>query len=495
VTEEQAAALQAAYDAFVLKYVDPADLRQVIADVEGIADGITLGTNPGYWTDLKVADNLKKAVADAREYDKAGIYVAETSNALIQKLQDEGQAVRAAAIAVQTGKWYRFRFGKEETFEEQGWDLTAGAANVNADEVETDEALWNKVLTVADYKGEDGINYVEPIDAEDVRLGENVFFDEDGDITDPDMTLFRFVAVGDSAYMIQNKATGLFLKAAGTSGLVTLSVHPTLFNTQPIGFGFNAIAAKDLEGNKQNYLHAQRLYNVLVTWDAYTVGTRSALYIEDAGNVEDSYDGTAFTMDVNPGQFYTFCYPVDIDVAEDDGVLYTVTEAKGTKITLAPIVKGAPAGAPFIYINGETSDFDETNEELTPATFHHGYSVAAEPDTLHALKGVFVNTEVGPGYIVPLGNTFATTRAFLGGSVSANTAYIASDEKVPVGSDIEIEISDVPADGINTAIAAVAKTGVIYTIDGRVAARGNLNTISRLPRGIYILNGAKVTVK
>lgn len=495
VTEEQAAALQAAYDAFVLKYVDPAELRQVIADVEGIADGITLGTNPGYWTDASVADNLKKAVADAREYDKTGIYVAETSNALIQQLKKEGQLVRDAAIGIQTGKWYRIRFGSRNLFENQGWDLEAGDAVVNDDEVETDEALWDKYLAVADVRTDDGVNYVTAVETEDVRLGDNIFFDELGDLEDPDMALFRFVAVGDSAYLIQNKATGLFLKAAGTSGYVRLGIHPSLFNTSAIGFGFNLIAACDLNGNKQNYLHAQRLYNALVTWEANTPGTRSALFIEEAGNVEANYDGSAFSVDVKPGQFYTYCYPIDLNVAEDDGMMYTVNEAKGTKITLTPITAGAAAGRPFIYINGETTDYDEEDDELTTVTFHHGYEVTAEPDTLHALKGVFVSTEVGPGYIIPQGNAFATTRAFLGGSVNANSAYIASDEKVAVGSDIEIEMPEDVVDGIGTAIAAVAKTGVIYTIDGRVAARGNLNTVRRMPKGAYILNGAKVTVR
>ena len=172
-----------------------------------------------------MADKLKDVVAEAREYDKAGIYVAETSNALIQRLNEEGEAVRAAAIGIQTGKWYRIRFGSEALYEEKGWDMTTGAAIVNSDEVETDEALWNKILTVADYKAEDGINYVVPMEAENIRIGDNIFFDEEGDITDPDMALFRFVAVGDSAYLIQNKASGLFLKAAGTSHTVQRPGH------------------------------------------------------------------------------------------------------------------------------------------------------------------------------------------------------------------------------------------------------------------------------
>ena len=41
----------------------------------------------------------------------------------------------------------------------------------------------------------------------------------------------------------------------------------------------------------------------------------------------------------------------------------------------------------------------------------------------------------------------------------------------------------------------VVKSGIIYTLDGRVAGKGNLNNVKNLGRGIYILNGTKVVVK
>ncbi|MBO4802233.1 MAG: discoidin domain-containing protein [Bacteroidaceae bacterium] len=499
ITEEQAAALQAAYDAFLLKYVDPADLRSVIASVEGIADGMVIGTNPGYWTDTNVANELKKVVAEARAYDEAGVYVAEQSNELIRRLNEQGDLVRAAAISVQPGKWYRIRFGTEAEFEKGGWDLVAGSANVDANDVEIDEALWGKYITCGDYEqGENGENLVNIVDADQVRMGDNVFFDAAEDVSDKDEMLFRFVAVGDTAYILQNKATGFFLRAAGTSGFVRHSIHPSLFSVSPIGYGQNLIAARDLEGNKQNYLHAQKQYNVLVTWDAYTPGSRSALYIEEAGDVEANYDGTEFTMDMKTGQLYTMCYPVSLSIEEEDGVMYTVNEAKGGNITLAPIQGTAAAGRPFIYILGDTESYDP-EADANEITFRHGYEVAAAPDTLHALRGTYTQIDqVGAGYLIVDEHNptqFAVTRNLMGGTVAANTAYIVSDEKLSISADITVEIPEDAVDGIQTALRNISRAGTIYTMDGRVAAKGNLNTLRTLPKGVYILNGTKVTIK
>ena len=61
VTQETYDELKAAYDAFMALYVDPAELRDLIAKAEAITGGIVVGTNPGTWKSENVADDLKKA--------------------------------------------------------------------------------------------------------------------------------------------------------------------------------------------------------------------------------------------------------------------------------------------------------------------------------------------------------------------------------------------------------------------------------------------------
>ena len=482
--------LKEAYDAFVAKYVDPAELREVLASVENLADGIVVGTQPGFWKDANVGAALAKTVSDAKAYDEAGVYLEETSTRYIQTLRQQADDIMAAAIGIETGKWYRIRFGTETEFETYGWDKEAGAAVVNGDEVETDEALWGKYVAVAAYRTEEGVHYIEPIDGETVRIGQPVFLDADEDIENKDYSLFRFVAVGDSAYALQNKATGLFLKASGTSGGVLLNVQPSLFNVSPIGYGQNIIASRSLTGDVQNNLHAARSFNQLVTWNAYTPGSRSGLYIEEVESVAAGYDGSAYQQDIRVGEFYSFCYPVNIAVA--DGQMYDVLSISGKEITLQPIEE-ASAGRPFLYLNGDTDDYD-AEAEVAPVTFKHGYEFVTKPQTERPLKGTFISQDLGSGYILPQGNGFVVTN-FMSGTIAANTAYIVSDETVTTADEITFVISTDHPDSIAATLSKISQRGAIYTLDGRLIGNGNLNDLRSLGKGVYIINGAKVMVK
>ncbi len=462
-----------------------------------------MGTQPGYWQNNELGTALTSLVSQAKAYDAAAVYTAEQSNAFVDQLTAAMQPILESAIGIQEGKWYTISFGTKQTFEDNGWDLEAGnEVRAEAEEGEegeiTDEALWGKFVTVGESITENSIHYVYPMDLDDVRPGTHLFVDEEGDIEDQDMAKFRFIAVGDTAYVIQNKATGLFLHS-GVTGATILDIHPSLYNVSAIGFGQNLIAARDLHGNKQNYLHIQRLLNTLVTWDATTPGSRSGLYLTATEDVSPTYDGTEFQMDVRDGQIYTFCYPVDLKLGSDnEGKMYTVNAVSGNTVTLAEIAaEGAFAGRPFIYIIGNTEDYDAENDPM-PAKFAHGYSVAADPNTKHALKGTFKNIQPGAGKIIvneSRRNEFCVSHAMMSNStVYAYEAYIDPAETL-TGGTIEIIYSDQP-DGIQTALANVTRRGEIYTIDGRLVARnGNLNTVTRLGRGIYIINGTKVVVK
>ena len=501
VTDEQGMALEEAYNAFRAVYIDPADLRAVIAKAEGLAEGIVVGTNPGYWTNSDLANALTAILDQAKAYDEAGTYTAEQSNAYIEQLNAAMAPVMDAAIGISEGKWYNIRFGSKETFEENNWDLEAGnevtsTPEEGADPIVVDEALWDKIVTIATYTTDDetGEHFILPIDADDATIGNTIHVDDTDDIEDADLALFRFISVGDTAYVIQNKATGLFLHT-GVTGSVTLDLHPSLFNVRAIGYGQNVIAATDLLGANNNNLHIQRSYNLLVTWNADTPGSRSGLYLDPVADVAADYDGTAFTLPIREGEIHTFCYPVDIAMTDDtDGEMWTVNAATDNTVTLARIDK-AVAGRPFIFIAGDTDDYD-ADADANPTIFAHGYDLAPQPDTDHALRGTYVTFIPGPGFLIvneAKRNALTVSHAMMENStVGAHQAYIATTGTAT--GEIQLIFSD-EEDGIATALANVARTGNIYTLDGRLVARGNLNTISRLTPGIYVINGTKVAVK
>ncbi|MBQ6432904.1 MAG: discoidin domain-containing protein [Bacteroidaceae bacterium] len=503
VTQEEYDALKAAYDAFKAEYVDPTELREVIAKAEAFVDGIVIGTNPGTWNSGSVADQLQQIVADAKAYDEAKIYKQATSQDFIAKINAQLEGIVEAANAIKTDTWYRFRFGSEATFAANGWDTEAGAAVISSeDESVQDEALWDKYITAARAEENEGVRSVVPIYTDEARLGQGLFVDALEEIQDAELAQFRFIAVGDTAYVIQNRATGLFVKAAGTTGGVTLDLHPTLFNVAPMGFGFNLFSAKDLEGAKQNYLHVARNYNQLVTWDASTVGSRSSLLIEEVGSAA-GYTEPGFYMEVLPGALYAMCYPVDITVEEGNGALYSVEKVEGTHVTFAAIDK-VEAGRPFVYKNGEVEEF---NPENTPdiVKLHHGYDIAAKPEVSSTFAGTYVQKTLGAGYIVTgkalrdIGGVYAgeyalnelfITRSAITNGVNAHGAYIIPEEGATGAVTFDFDGTE---DGIVIATDDARRNGKVYSIDGRViGTAGNLRGVAK---GLYIVNGTKVLVK
>ena len=311
------------------------------------------------------------------------------------------------------------------------------------------------------------------------------------------MSQFRFVAVGDTAYALQNRTTGMFLKAAGTSGAVRLSVHPSLFNVRAIGYGLNVIAAKNLMGDAESNLHAQVDGNTLVTWNVSAPGTRSALLIEEVEDVDASYEGTTFNIGLRTGEIGAYCFATDITTAAKIyGVTGVEVSAEDVKITLVPINGAVNAGRPFILINGNTEDYDAEDDPETVA-FQHNYQFVATPaQTGSFLKGTYYATgELGKRVIMAKGNKLAVSKKT--DAVDANGAYIALEDGETFTSGATVTyVIDGGEDGIAAALSNVAKTGELYTIDGRLISRkANLSTLRTLGRGVYILNGTKVTVK
>lgn len=502
--------LKVAYDAFMAEVVDPTELRELIAELDGKEKAVVIGTNPGYWNTSNSANALKKALEEAKAYNEAGIYTRAQSAAYVEDLKAASETLLAGAIGVQPGKWYRLRFATEEEYEANGWAKTGAVASTNDFDDVIDEALFGKYVTPAALETEevertslndDGeetttkytLKTVVPVDADEVALGDRIYVDERTDIASPDLSQFRFIAVADTAYMIQNKATGLFIQATGTTGNTRLSVHPTLFTVEAVGFGENVIAAKTFDGQKQNFLHVARSQNTLVTWNASTAGSNSGLYIEYVGDVEAGYDGSEFNLRVVPGALNALCYPLELSATEG---MYGISRIEGTEVTLAPIEK-AEGGRPFIYIEGDPEDYSE-DAEPTLVTMKHGFDITTEADTTSCLIGTYVQKELKTGDVIVSGNTFAVLKDVMqGGIADPNTAYMTAEGTGFKRSDYPTVTIDMEgADGIAAAIANVAKTGALYTIDGQlVAKKANLNSLKNMPKGVYILNGTKVTVK
>lgn len=505
-----------AYNAWKAVYVDPTDLRAAVEAAGKAAAGANtaIGNNPGQFKSADI-EAVNSKIAAANDYDKAGKYTPKKSQEIIDGLAVAN--IMAKANPIQTGKWYSIRFGTEQEYEAAGWDKSPVKEVMNETaNVEVSHALYGKVIAVAkhvnqtiEYTNGEGETVkdtqynVEEWNAEDASLNAGVAFISTDELTNNDAALWQFIAIGDTAYVLQNKATGLYLRANGAAGATRLSVQPTTFNTSAVGYGKSLIKAYALTGEDNTYLHAERATNNLVTWNAYTVDSNSALYIEEKGDVTEQ-PSNEFTMSVWPGQIKTMCYPTSLEAK--DGQFYKA-EINGTVVTLSPIAGNkANAGQPVVYIKGSAEGYkplqDDKEKEgynadlYETATLIHGTEFVAEAGVFGALTGSFSQITIAKGNIWA-SNEEAEKAGFeitskSSNTLGANTAYINTEVE---DAEITIEISGNEVDGISNAIATVSKVGGIYTIDGKFVANGNINSLKNMPKGIYVVNGVKVAVK
>ena len=495
--------LLAAYQAFQGNFVDPAELRAVLDSLKNKVESVIVAegekVNPGTWASDATAKALQKTIEDAKAYDIAGQYTAIQSETFINTLRQQAAAIDAAVEGIKVGKWYRIRFPSEEMFDQYKWDKVAGNGSKDEQGEFKIQNLYNKVIAVAEFESVEGYEVHEPSTIAEVAVGHALYFvNEDGDaLEDPNAALFRFVNVADTAYVLQNKATGLYLKGAGTSGGVTLSVQPSFFDVSAIGYGLNEIHARSLKGENQNYLHGQVSHNVLVTWGPDFVpypGSRSGLLIEEVEDVTEDYNPTSFNLNLKLGSVNGFCFPVAISSNNEDAVIYGVNAVEGNDITLVPLTEEVAAGRPFICIYGARDDYEE-EYDAEPVSFKHGNEFAADPFEGGTLRGAYVATTVGAGVVVPSKNTLAVTKTSTA-AVGANGAWIVGEDAFDKDAEVNIIIDGEGEDGIAAALANVSKTGELYSLDGRLISRkANLNTLRKQGRGVYILNGTKVTVK
>ena len=533
-------ALLAAYGAWSAVYVNPAELRSTIAGAP--AENLFVkGNNPGQWAEG--AETPAAAVEAAVAYNAAGKYTAAETEAHIAAINKVVSEVYANANPVEEGVWYNIKFATEEMYNNYGWDKSGAASLIHeASQMEQSMELFGKVIaagksvtTYETYEAEDGtageVALYTVQTAEEMFEGQSlVYLEADEDAGDA--SLFRFIAASDSTFMIQNKATGLYVRATYP---VTLSAIPSVYEFAAIGAGASTLRAYNVigtEDNGYNYLHAQRSTNTLTTWDANSLGSNSMMFIEAVEEVTDA-PSNEYVQKLWPGQFNAYAMPVDVTVGKGAtayGAQLNVTEEDTTVVLMAIEAETIKAGTPFILVadlDGEYITYadrlaqikenlkadkggEELNsqdnvmaaeiiaEEYAQIGMTHGEVIAAqEVDTLCNLVGTFENVTVAAGKgIQTVNNGFA--HMIVNAGVAAYRAWIKCDfdaESDDVLKGIEVKIDGSIADGINEVLNNVAKGGDIYTVGGQLVGKGNINTVNNLPAGIYVVNGVKVIKK
>ena len=498
LTTDEYNALKDAYDAAKAIYVDPTPLRDAIKKNRDVTKMVVIGTDPGYWSAESSAGTFNTIIRDADEYDKAGVYTQAQTDEYLRQIQAGVSDIMSSANPVQANKWYAIRFASEDMYDQYGWQKS-NAVNAKLGD------LYGNYVSAADVE-EDGESMSLP-SIDEIPRGQALRFVSDQIIDSWDQVAFRFVALGDSAYVLQHKS-GLYVSGANAGTAISLGLTPAIFDVKAAGLGKVLIHARNLKGeeygNKPVYLHAQNSGHSLVTWTATEVSSNSALYIseiaEEELNTTEISDGVLEA--VKPNSMRIWCYPVGFSVS--NGELY---EFKGMyqkddacHYAFNKIDEAKP-GQPVLYINGNIEEFDKDAEDEYETLSITSSDIAADALNDNGMQGTYTYQWVPTGTVVVTGGNIASwgnTLAEAFGQdytdctrdISANTGYIAPEESLIAEGEYDLVFSiEGESTGINTPETTLSQGAVsIYDLSGRKVS------VQSEKKGIYIVNKKKVAI-
>ena len=444
--------LKAAVDAFKALLVDPSALAAAIEANKNVTEMIAIGENPGFWSADSEVGAFAALLKEATAYLKGGAYTQAQVDAYTEAITNSASDIFATANPIEPGKWYAIQYDSVENFEAHGWSK-ANAENKTLGD------LYDNYAAPANVE-EDVLVGFESL--QEVSIGQAVRFINEDLINEMDQIAFRFLAQGDSAFVIQHKS-GLYLNGAARSTNLTLGLTPALFNVQAVGYGKVIIEARKLDGEgyytEPVYLHAQNAGHSLVTWNNNSVGSSSALYIVpidesdfDEGE-EVSEEGVA--MDVKPNSMIFMCYPTafSIEGAEIFAYQGAITESDSTANYAFNRVEQAEAGQPVLLVVGDPEAFEIDDAEEEPEQIYItpvGSNFAVAPLTTGGVHGTYAYEWVDEGTVVVYGNNkkygkAGSTLVLAEGEdytdctrdISANTGYIVYGENILKDANVE----------------------------------------------------------
>lgn len=498
--------LEQALAAFETKYVDPSALRNAIKDAKAKSEYVVEGENPGYWSDLTAKNEADAIIADAVAYDESGDYTPKQSEAFIAEIKAKADAVVASVNTVRTDKWYKFQFPSEEMYDEHPtWDKNPSVGVLNDNGLYIYYPLYDRVFAIGrQIDGDDIVTdpahkFAEPIGADEAYQGSQIVIDLEENLFDEDLALFRFIETEEAGkYTIQNKATGLFIKTGPKNTNVVVDMHPSVFKVTACGWGEILITGEEVDGtNNYYYLNSGRDGAKMISWNTGYAGSNSAFLIKEADDITTLPETTCLKQVVE-GVIYPYTCATSYKVESEGAQIYTfkgITE--NSEYVFSP-VNEAPAGTPtFMVADGEYWEpLPGEETEYMEITLSHGMEFVRKVNNTNGVVGAFAAQTAPKGSTVVDGATLKLLKSDT--TLGANSAYIVPDQAEEVeargfvitigGTGEVVSIQDV--------LGKVAKSGAIYSIDGKmILEKGNINSINKLGKGTYILNGAKILVK
>ena len=225
-----------AYELFKGGLVDPTELRNALASYAKVTEGVVEGTEPGQWTSTDVAKAYDDLYAEAKAYEASGKYTPEQIHKYAVMLKAMSKSIAEQANGIKTGTWYRIMFPTEEMYDKYGFDKTPADKTALRDDqsfiMGTFVAPARSVTeeeaapTEEDPDAVAKVEHLEVYEKDEVSDASRLFFMDDEEITDKDLSQFRFIErpqeeadyVGLFAEVMENTAVALDLSTTYTKG-------------------------------------------------------------------------------------------------------------------------------------------------------------------------------------------------------------------------------------------------------------------------------------
>lgn len=487
--------LTVAYDQFLAAFVDPSALRNALTAGHNFlgnfmtSDGKMLGT----YTEDADTTALSTAVAEGEALLASVGFTADRVESLAKAINDQIEALDAYLVKPDPNKWYRFQFGTEEEMTDLNF-------------AEDCHGLVDRVMTVTQGFDSESASIKLYDSADDVTYGSAWLQSvpaEDADIT-PELSYFRFIAVGDSGYVVQNKASGMFIPALARSTNTALSMSPGVFTVKYFGHGFVTLGSRSLfDGSTANdNLHFSAATNAGTWAQAYIVGWTEGMRSKSAFHIMEAEGADELVGAFRISGIRATVYPEPATVTEG-ATTYTAigkaVEDDGTTYIAFNPVETIPAGTPAIIVPEDLE---------SPYSMSLGSSFVTKVDNSNfpAIIGGLTSVEIPRGAAIMLRSAesdslywqpISTTGRYTGNmgiyldvnSIVRMPSVSADDAQLLV---IVRNYNDKDAlNGISAVKTAKAGKHEIYTIDG---VKLPATDPQQLSRGIYIINGKKVLV-
>jgi hypothetical protein len=358
--------------------------------------------------------------------------------------------------------------------------------------------------------------------AEDVAAAASAYnaFKDEFNAAEGKAVLPNGMSKAPATYVLQNKATGLYVMVDGTGNQnnVYLKTIPTLVGYKAIGYERSLLSARTVSGVSCNNLHAGESNRRLCTWGSIEPTSNSGLVICEADEEYSAPTEFSFMKDVKPGRIVDWCHSVSLTQVDNTDEAkaytavgqYTLGEDENAEAFLALMaLETIPAGEPALFIYGDTTVYDAEDDYVEPVTFTISGSEkpVLEGKMVNGLIGTLVSYALDEYQIFFTDNYVAAPGKGQAVSVTPCSAVLDLDncpqvEAEPTLYDFSISLGKLAEDmevgvkDISSAIEKISQSGNVYSMDGKLLRTGaTLNSLKAMGKGTYILNGVKVIVR